>query len=270
MNLLNRIKKTYSYGLIFGYKRSLPEIIKWLISPKRVRGHQIKEVITANKLNFKVKIKKNKHAHFKKNLSKKYLRFLSHLPTIEFIGLTGSVSANNAKSYDDIDLLIICSPNTLWLTRPIVLLYLEIIQKRRKWKTPKNRQKDLFCTNLWLDSNNLSIPNEQRNLYTAHEALQVYPLFDQNSIFRKFLLKNKWVKRFLNNAYRLTLKRQKNSNKSTQKNNYYLYPLNYLSFVIQYFFMLGHHKGEIVEIGRAYFHDQSFSGMVLKKHYNKD
>ena len=268
MNLLQRIKKTYSYGLIFGYKRSLSEISKWLITPKRVVKSTLKKAIKTSHLQYKKRNKANYHSTNKIRLAKKYLKPVSLLPGLELIGLTGSVSANNAKLSDDIDLVIITSPNTLWVLRPFILLYLQIIGKRRRWSTLKKSQKDLFCTNLWLDIDNLAVPKKQRNLYTAHEVLQVLPLYDRGGVFNLFLTKNRWVKKYLANAYFLIKKQHRSYSLKKKYKKYYLYPFNLLLFLIQKSLMSGHYKGETVEIGKAYFHDQRFSAKVLKKHYN--
>lgn len=269
MRLSHRIRKTYSYGLIFEYRRSLFEICKWLITPKKTKFKQVRKTIKAAGIDYRTKTLKNKYSEKKIFIAKKYLKNLLLIPWIEFIGITGSVSANNAKFLDDIDIFIITSKNTLWFVRPIVLLYLEIIGRRRRWKTLPQKQKNLFCTNLWLDVNNLSVPLNQRNLYTAHEVLQVKPLFDKTDVFYQFLKENRWSRKYLANAYSVTLKKTNSRDKTNKNSNPIYFLLNLFFFFLQSLIMLPHRKNEKISLGSAYFHNPDFSRKVLKKHYNK-
>jgi len=47
-----------------------------------------------------------------------------------------------------------------------------------------------------------ALPESERDLFSAHEVLQMEPVFDRGNTYKKFLLANKWVKTFLPNAWR--------------------------------------------------------------------
>ena len=58
---------------------------------------------------------------------------------------------------------------------------------------------DKICLNLWLDETALSLPRNQRNLYTAHEVVQVKPILDRDYTYLKFIIANLWLKNYLPN-----------------------------------------------------------------------
>lgn len=264
MSLYGRVKKTYAYGQIFGYQRSLPELYFWLLGSKKVPLTIFKKKLGKKKEIFKKKKKINPFSAEKEKMAKIFLEPVFRLPFIYFVGLTGSVSANNAKNDDDIDIFIITSPHTLWVARPVILLYLELIKKRRKRSTNIYNQKDLICSNLWIDASNLTLPKNKRNLYTAHEVLQVLPIYDKNDTYYRFVQSNLWVKKYLANAYSKKNKKQKQP-KVRISLAIFLIPLNGIMFLLQFFFMLPLTKGESVSYTQAFFHDQKFSKKVLSK-----
>lgn len=264
MNLYGRVKKTYAYGQIFGYQRSLPELYFWLLGSKKVPLKIFRKKLGIKKEIFKKKKKINHIGREKEKMAKRLLAPVFRLPFVYFVGLTGSISANNAKKGDDIDVFIITSPHTLWIARPVILLYLELIKKRRKRSTNIYDQKDLICSNLWIDVANLAIPKNKRNLYTAHEVLQVLPIYDKKCVYQKFVQSNSWVKKYLANAYSKKNKKKKIPNTSIRQ-NIFLLPLNGIFFLLQFFFMLPLTKGESVSYTQAFFHDKKFSKEVLSK-----
>lgn len=154
---------------------------------------------------------------------------LKKIPTIEAIFLTGSAAAKNAKKNADADLMIVTSPNTLWLTRALVYILLKML---KKFKNP-------ICPNIFLDKNHLEIKN--RNIFTAHEILQVKCLYDKNAVSRKWLTANEWVKEYLP------------------------LPFEMLAFVISYLYQKPKQTNEKLGWGYAFFHPNELSEKVLKK-----
>ncbi|OGD83519.1 hypothetical protein A2572_03960 [Candidatus Collierbacteria bacterium RIFOXYD1_FULL_40_9] len=268
MSFWGRVNKTYAYGKIFNYKRSLEEIYFWLIGDKRISQKTFFKKISSKNKNFLPKSKTNKNSLKKIELAKKELSWVLKFPLICFIGITGSVSANNAKKNDDIDIFIITTPHSLWLARPIFLLYLEIRGLRRKRSTPYSKQSDLICTNLWMDVLNLSVQKKDRNLYTAHEVLLVLPIVNKNDTYQKFLVSNSWVKKYLANAYSIISSKKRF--KETNSNFWFLLsPFNLFMYLVQRILMFPVSKGERVSYFQAFFHDQNYSKKVLSEH-NKD
>ncbi len=268
MSLAKKVKKTVLYGQIFNYHRSLEELHYWLISAKKHSFVSVKKAVISLGINTKKDVKSQKRnatSLSKVALARQKLSFLRFIPTLYFVGLTGSVSASNAKKGDDIDVLIVTSQNSLWLVRPVVLLCLQYLGIRRKRTTQINDQKNLICTNLWLTNTSLGIPKYKQSLYTAHEILQILPLIDKSNLSRVLLKKNQWVKKYLYRAYTKKLHKLPKS-VSSVKSNLILAPFNLFAFLVQYLFMLPLSKGESISLSFAYFHNKSYAKSVLHRY----
>ncbi|MEK7571115.1 MAG: nucleotidyltransferase domain-containing protein [Patescibacteria group bacterium] len=123
---------------------------------------------------------------------------LSYIPTILFIGVSGSLAVGDARPQDDIDFFIITKKETLYSTRLIILSLLEAYGLRRR--AGEQTAPDKVCVNLLIDETHLHWEKAKQNLYTAHEIAQVRPLFERENIFRRFLAANDWIHTFLPNS----------------------------------------------------------------------
>lgn len=121
-------------------------------------------------------------------------RYLSYIPTIYFIGLSGRLCHMDAGTDDDIDFFIITKKNTIWTTRLMALAVLEFLNLRRKQNDFKPKNK--ICLNLIIDETALAWPVEKHDLYIAHEISHLIPLFVRNDIYNKFLNNNNWIDKF--------------------------------------------------------------------------
>lgn len=138
-----------------------------------------------------LRFNKNKLSKPKIEIAKKYALILSKIPTVEFIGISGSLALNSANKNDDIDFFIITKEKTLWITRFITVMFLKILKVRRE--KFDNKYTNKICLNMFLDKSNLLIPKFMQNLYTAHEIVQIKPVFDRNNTYRNFLRVNNWT-----------------------------------------------------------------------------
>lgn len=130
-----------------------------------------------------------------------YLRVLSKLPQIEFVGLSGTVAMGNSEKGDDIDLFIISSRGRLFTARAIVLVLAEIIGKRRQRRGLL--VKDMICPNLFFDGSDSVIPKAKRTERVAREILQMKAILVKNDRDKQFLYENQWIYRFFPNARRV-------------------------------------------------------------------
>lgn len=124
---------------------------------------------------------------------------LKLIPTLTLVGATGGLARDNAKEDDDIDFLLITAPRTLWMTRALSTILLDIFRLRRQPNDTKVR--NLICLNMFMSEDGLAVPPEERDLFTAHEVLLMRPLWERGGAYQKFLSANQWVKRFLPNAW---------------------------------------------------------------------
>jgi len=156
-------------------------------------------------------LKRKKNAQKKLEKVEKLLRILQEIPLINLIGFSGSCTMGNASHTDDVDLFIVTAPGHMWTARFLAVLATHILGLKRKRGVQK--APDKACLNLFFDARNLVIPTYKRNIYTAHEVLQMKPLTEmehslklsndyivrQNSTYAKFLKANSWVKAYFPN-----------------------------------------------------------------------
>ena len=125
--------------------------------------------------------------------TKKYLRFLRHLPYVRAVALSGSQALLNSESVSDIDLFIITKKNRIWLTRALVSAYFQLVGQRRYAERIAGR----FCLNHYLaDDTEIT---DDRNLYTAVEYASLLPVIGGDTL-KRFWQKNQWIKGYLPNV----------------------------------------------------------------------
>jgi len=171
---------------------------------------------------------------------------LARIPTIQAVFVTGSLSMSNCQESDDIDLMLITTPYTLWLTRALVVVYLSL-KKLRRNRVTRNR----ICDNLYLETGSLSLSN--RSLFVAHELLQAKCLFDRSSVHKQLLLANPWVQSYLPVAYSETLKKLP-SPLFIYSSYFYLAPANLVAYIFQYLIMRHKITSEKIGLNFAFFH----------------
>jgi len=249
----NAIRKTTRYADKYGQKLSDRQLFLRLISAKRypflsLRGKGVKEIGRGEWQN---KVKK----------AEVFVEeYLGKIKGILMVGISGSVAAESAKAWEDIDFLIITKSDELWWWR----LYLRVIvwwHKIPHRKFNKKEKRDEFCFNLWLDENNLSIPKSKRNLKNATDLIMMKVIWDKDNTYRKFLRKNTWVKKYLATGYgeRLQMSKRIDGKIGGKKRKYFLKILNKILFGGQYFYMFLKGNKEIdfdnINEGQAFFHE---------------
>jgi hypothetical protein len=207
------IRKTLIYHDIFTYPLTKEELWQYAISEKPLDKKkfftklQQTAVIEKQqgyyflpKRDVLVNIRKRREVIAKEKLaiSFKISKILSLIPSIYFIGVTGSLSMENTKHDDDIDLFIITKNNTLWITRLFILFLLQLLGKRRKKNTTEFTNK--ICVNLLIEQAQIDFFSKEQNIYTAHEIAQIKPLFQRYAMYQQFISANLWIKKFLPNA----------------------------------------------------------------------
>jgi len=113
------------------------------------------------------------------------LRKLGRNPLIKFVGISGSVAANNPtrdrSNLIDIDIFLITRNQCLWLyVIPLCCLnnFRSLMQDRR------------LCINFIMDESDLRIPN--RNFFTATDIRNLIPVSGLDT-FQSFRQANNWV-----------------------------------------------------------------------------
>lgn len=262
-------KLAVQYHDLFDYPLTEEELYKWASARKerhskllviRKQGYYLlkgREKIIARRRANEIASKE------KLQIAGKAANILSKIPTVKMVAISGALAMVNASESADIDLLIITATDTLWSTRPLVYLLLKLNSfSIRQPKDPD--EKDKLCLNLWMDETNLKIV--EKNIYTAHELVQLVPLVDKDGTYEKLMRENNWVKDYW--PYALGLKIQDLRMKSMNINgkSYFLKQvINQIAFKLQYQHMKSKITREQVSTTRAFFHPKDWGKEIEKK-----
>lgn len=117
----------------------------------------------------------------------RYGKWIANLPYVRMVAVTGSLAMDNAASDADLDYLVVTQPSRLWLTRAFVILLVRLASRTGK----------IMCPNYFISENNLNFTD--RNLFTAHELIQMIPLSGLPT-YEKICQLNSWAWEYLPNA----------------------------------------------------------------------
>lgn len=272
MKAKSAVLATLAYHDIFEYPLTEEEIHNYLIEAKLSKKSLIK-TISALILERKIQQKNNlyslknrsvifekrklraKYSNQKLKRSMFYARLLALVPSIKFVGVSGSLSMGNSSKDDDIDLVIITSKNTLWTSRFLANLVLYPFKRKPDEKHTKNKA----CLNLFLDERQLAIKN--KNLYTAHEICQLKLLWDRG-VYIKFLRVNSWVKTYLPNWQPPQQENKKGRSKQATFNIQAKF-VEVLLKKVQLSYMKSKQTTEQIGEGQLFFHPKDMQSLVL-------
>ena len=280
------IIRTLSYSDVFDYPLKKQELWKFLNIRTQVNKNSFNKAL--NQMIREKKIEAKNRYHFligrkkivserlererisigKLEVAKKAANILSFIPTIKLIGISGSLSLKNAQAIDDIDFFIITTHDSLWITRFSVNVLLLLTGYKRSIQDLHGM--NLVCPNLFLSEDNLLLSSMRRNLFSAREIAQLYLLLDRDSMYKKFLSANFWVKNYLANvkipkspARRDPALREKISLKKDTWERF-LDSLDKIFYATQFLYMSNRITGEEIRRKAAYFHPQDKGKIILK------
>ncbi len=252
------------YHNLFGFGMNWGELARWRVGKK---ASNVGCQSASWRANVKYKggyyfLEENKGAVLKRvlrkrtslvkmEIAKRAAKILGKVPTVKMVGVTGSLAMENADEDSDIDLIIVTTQGGLWKTRLISYFVLKLARFKLR-KPRETNEKDKLCLNMWMDENDLGI--ERKNIYTAHEILQIVPLVNKRNTYERFLLENIWAAEYWPNA----MPRIKNGELGIKNNTKNLSFVNRFiergAFGIQYWYMIGKLTRERVTATRAFFH----------------
>lgn len=253
------------YHNIFEYPLTFSELVRWTPSYDKSINVKVESkndyyFISGREGLIYKRLIKQRYSNKKIELAKKASKVLAKIPSIKMIGVTGSLAMNNASKNSDIDLVIITKMGTLWTTRLVTYIILKILNF--PIRVPGSLvEKDMFCLNMWMDESNLEWGKTKRNFYTAHEILQVVPLFNRGNIYSLFLHKNRWALNFWPNVMEIPKVDLDNNQIKKIKIGW----VEELSYKFQLRYMKGKITKEIISPTRAIFHPNDLSKKILQK-----
>jgi len=273
------ILKTLAYADIFDYPLKINEIHKWLIG-RKANLRQVEKALS--QLSKKGKVKSKKEYYFLKKreaivkrrlqnekISKIYFRkakiiaqILKVIPWIKLVGVSGGLAMENVSKKDDIDLFLITAKNRLWISRLLALGLLSLIGQRRKVGDLGQKVVGKLCINTLLEEDCLEQAN--KDIYLAHEVLQMRVLWERDGIYAKYLEDNSWAFKYLPNW---TAGIQ-NSEFRIQNYNAKFKILDQIEKLAKWFqlkIMQKPQGRERVEDGALYFHPKDYGKEILAK-----
>lgn len=151
------------------------------------------------------------------------LTILSKIPCIKFVGISGSVAAENpteefGENHIDLDLFVVTAKNTLWLFALVERIFTNIVRLFRG--------NHFYCFNYITEESFLEVYN--KNFYTATEFINLKPIIDKG-VLDKLISCNQWIKKYYD------INGMKSGHKSVSNTSFYsriLVPFNYLFYII--------------------------------------
>lgn len=271
----NGIIKTLCYADIFDFPLTENEIYQRFIADAKTSPQTIKRRLSLLHQQGIVKqigpyfylegrdgiVKKRQARHHnseqKSTLATTIAKKCAKIPYIRAVFLTGATAVKNATRQDDIDIMIVSAPNSLWTCRFFAIMYLELLGVRRRPHETDATNK--VCLNLMLTADALAVPKSMQNLYRAHEVVQAQPLYDPNNYWATFQNVNSWVTQYLPNTVMPTSLPTRNRENQVP-------PLFEAFFRhMQRLYMWPNKTREIITPSSAYFHPRDTGRIVLAK-----
>ncbi len=233
MNVRQSTLQALAYFDIFDYPLTFEQVYQYL--PVSISKEALKKELKKNsafkktnnlyflqKRTETVRIRKRREifSRQKIRLAKKIAGLLSIIPSVYLIATSGALAMENCEEEDDVDLFVITKKGTLWSTRIALLFVLELLGHRRK--KGEKHTKNKICLNMILDESALELSKNRRNLYGAHEIIQMIPLFERKNIYNRFIVSNNWCFSFLPNGTDITRLRYKDIKKKNHVISQYL------------------------------------------------
>ena len=243
------------YHDVFDFKLTKEEAVKWQFRNQKI--------VVRGKKN-KSRVQREKYSRNKLKLAKRASKLISKIPTVLFVGITGSLAMMNSGKDSDIDLMIITKNNCLWTTRLLVYGLLRVTGYELR-KPKLDNEKNMLCINLWMDESDLIWSKNDRNIYTAHEIAQIVPLVNKNKTYEKFIYLNKWILNYWPNSIEVNSNEDIKILSETKTNHFISRTIENISYKIQYLYMYKKITREVVTPTRAFFHPNDWGKIVSDK-----
>lgn len=186
-------------------KEELLSIVDDMVKARKILKNEITRKDSLNyyallphRIHFAKRTAREKISKSKLGRTALFIRLMGIVPIIKLIGLSGSLAMNNATQEEDIDLFIITEKNRIFTGRLIALFLASALGMRRRRND--KRAPDRLCLNLFFDMHALTVPPNKKNVYIAHEIVQMVPLFMRAGVYKEFITANKWVFEYFPNA----------------------------------------------------------------------
>ncbi len=189
--------------------------------------------------------------------------FISQLPWVRALYLTGSQAMNSATLQSDIDFMIITDPLRMWLTRIVVSCYAQLQGKRRSWN---HEEPGSWCFNLWIDTQHLGVEAQRQSSYLAYEVFQAKLLWATPAYTSRFIQENTWITEYIRGDDRLG-KREATQSPEISSRRWWssvLDATDACAWWVQSWYMKRHQTTERVGRGFAFFHPRDTRTVIAE------
>lgn len=196
------VLRTVAYGDIFDFPLTVPEIHRSLVgvtaSQQAVEAAMAKLVpdrlgrrdgyvfLPGREDVVATRLQRRERARTLWPRAREYGSRIASLPFVRMVAVTGSLARSSVDEHADVDLLVVTEPGRLWICRAMVGL----LTRRAAGRGVT------LCANYFLTEDALALG--ERNVYTAHELLQMVPLAG-HSTYRRLLEANGWTREYFPN-----------------------------------------------------------------------
>lgn len=276
------VLRTILYADVFDFPLTEQEVWQFCIASEKIPLESIQRA-TKSLVSKKVLCQKDgylalesKEANIRKREeNKKYLKsklliaekaalILSQIPSVHFIGLSGSLAVSDVNAQDDIDLFIISDSRYMWVTRALCLILLSKQGMRRT--RGKLHERDKICLNMFISENALGFLPDRQDIYTAREIVNVRPLFDRGNLYKRFLDENTWIKTYQPHFTPHQIKNEITTQETSEFHIWYTFPVLQLVEIVQKLHMMPHKTTEQVTASLFAFHPRDYRDEVIRKY----
>ncbi|MBC7814276.1 MAG: hypothetical protein H7175_24185 [Burkholderiales bacterium] len=201
------ILRTVLYADVFNFPMTAQEIHHFLIHPEPTRLEDIEAFLcTPGPLRelldeehgyfvcagradlIHTRIERERASQTLWPLARRYGMWLSRLPFVRMVALTGALAVRNAAADDDdLDFLVVTTPGRVWVARAFSIVLVRLGRLRGVE----------ICPNYVLAVD--ALRQERQDLFIAHEVAQMVPIYGRD-LYEQMRAANEWVLLHLPNA----------------------------------------------------------------------
>lgn len=128
------------------------------------------------------------------------VKLIRSIPFLKAVFVCNSVGREVADKESDIDFLIITTPKRMWLVR----FFTNVILRLFRLRTYGNHEAGRICLSFFLDTDHLNLAAYracEEDIHFAYWIHQMFPLYDPEDMYTKFVQANTWTQKFLPNLH---------------------------------------------------------------------
>jgi hypothetical protein len=204
---------TFAWFDGFGWPLSAEEAWRWLVAhagepnafPQQVaeciaglvaEGQLVREgdrhALAGSAAHFATRRAREPHAARKLRRARRFAKCAALLPFVTLVAAANSLGYGNADDESDIDLFVVTTPGTAWMTRGILAGALWALRLR----PAPGRTRDALCLSFIVDEANLGMGRfalADGDPYLAWWCAALLPLVDKGVVATRFASANGWV-----------------------------------------------------------------------------